>query len=47
MGLLHHLGLDLDALDKYGQSPLHLASLRGNHDVVEVRPRAGIISALY
>lgn len=34
VGLLHHLRLPVDAVDAYGQTPLHLASLRGNVDVV-------------
>ena len=35
VGLLHHLGLPLDDADGYGQTPLHLASLRGNLGVCE------------
>ena len=35
VGLLHHLGLPLDDSDGYGQTPLHLASLRGNLGVCE------------
>jgi len=33
--LLDHLGLPTDDVDGYGQSPLHLAALRGNLPVVE------------
>lgn len=33
--LLDHLGLPVDDVDGYGQTPLHLAALRGNFSVVE------------
>ena len=35
MALLHYLQLPVDNVDAYGQSPLHLAALRGTYSVVE------------
>lgn len=35
VALLHFLELKVDNVDSYGQTPLHLAALRGNYSVVE------------
>ena len=35
VALLHYLGLAVDNTDAYGQTPLHLAALRGNYPAVE------------